>query len=274
MSFLSARRLFLGFLYFWFVKTPLYLVLISKRTLQLLNQELAVGLMLRMLLVPLFGDPSPIGWVVGFLFRLVRIVIGVICFVATLIASIFILLIWAITPIAIFVLLKLNSVLVFITAAVAYYLITRNEPLKKLKELAPYESPLLAAKQTTAASLSSNHWLEKLLTLKDVNDLICRLGVDNSEFRRTLLTADLRDINKDKVIKFAAKTGLEKKTKYLEAVLIFYSLFKTSTIFDNVLTKYELTSNLVEGTLDFLLYRLDLLNPLNFWNWDYELPPM
>lgn len=270
----STKRAFVDFFYFWFVGLPTYLAVILSRTLQLINQELAISLMFRMLFVPLFGDTNIIGILIGFIFRLTRIAIGLLALAGAFLLFVFGYLIWAATPILIIVLFKTSSIPIFLIAVITHYLLTKDRPLKKLPDVKSYESPLLATSQTVTNAITNPHYLEKLLSLQEVKGYLNRLGVTSEEFRRELLAVDTSTCNKETLLKFAFKTGQEKNYKYLEAPLIFCSIFKVTPIFDNILTKYELTTSLLEGTLDFWQYREELSHPLTFWNPDYRLEPM
>jgi len=270
----SKRRIFVGFISLWFIKAPLYVVTLLKRSLQLLNRELAVGLMFRLLLVPLFGDQTIIGWIIGFIFRALRILVGLIAFSVCFLFFVGCFLLWTSAPIWLFLTLKLYAAIPFAASALAYYFYLFPKPQKKISKLTKYDPPLLAAPQKLVKALNSSHYLENLLRFPEVQEFITRLGIDQMEFNRSLLDTDASIINKESLINLAIKEGLKRNTKYLQPKLIFYCLFKITPIFDTILTKYELTTSLLGDTLNWLIYLDEIRQPLNFFSEDYTVPPM
>ena len=68
---------FLYLPYFWYIRGPIFFFRSFYRFLIYLDQGFAVTVMLRLFFVPLFGDYSLIGYCLAFIFRVVRIVVGI-----------------------------------------------------------------------------------------------------------------------------------------------------------------------------------------------------
>src|SRR5689334_4290522 len=66
---------------FWYIESIYFFIKTWKNLLLLLEEDLAVGLMVRLLFVPLFHDSSVVGRILSFLFRVSRIFIGLFAFV-------------------------------------------------------------------------------------------------------------------------------------------------------------------------------------------------
>lgn len=73
---------------FWYIESLYAFLRIWKNSINYLEEDLAVGLMLKLIFVPLFHDNSYVGRILSFIFRIFRILIGVFAFI---IATIFIL---------------------------------------------------------------------------------------------------------------------------------------------------------------------------------------
>lgn len=72
-----------------------------KNILLVLEEDLAVGLMIRLIFVPLFHDASIVGRILSFFFRLSRIFIGIFGFLCAAIAIFIVMLAWYFAPVAI-----------------------------------------------------------------------------------------------------------------------------------------------------------------------------
>ena len=65
---------------FWYPESIQFFIRTWKNLILFLEEDLAVGLMVRLLFVPLFHDASIVGRILSFLFRSVRIVMGLFAF--------------------------------------------------------------------------------------------------------------------------------------------------------------------------------------------------
>src|SRR3989338_10779403 len=72
----------LHLLRFWYVESLIFFLRTWKNIILYLEEDLSVGLMLRLLFVPLFHDSSIVGRGLSFLFRSCRILIGLFAFLA------------------------------------------------------------------------------------------------------------------------------------------------------------------------------------------------
>src|SRR3990172_580660 len=77
-----------------------------KNLLVFLNQQLALTLMAGMVLIPLWQDTSLLGRVLSFIFRAIRVVIGLTVMTVTILAMGFWLLVWLLIPPAMIAILK------------------------------------------------------------------------------------------------------------------------------------------------------------------------
>ncbi len=89
----------LHFPLWWYRDSLLWWKRFFKNLLIFLDNKLAVSLMLKMLFIPLFHDASLLGRVLSFIFRVVRVVVGGLIIVLTLVSMIFWFLVWLALPI-------------------------------------------------------------------------------------------------------------------------------------------------------------------------------
>lgn len=87
---------------FWYPESWVIFLRTYKNLIRYLEEDLAVGLMFKLLFVPLFHDSSLLGQVLSFLFRLVRILVGVWAIIlTTLVIGVMALVWWAIPILAV-----------------------------------------------------------------------------------------------------------------------------------------------------------------------------
>src|SRR3989344_6587863 len=129
-----------------------------KNLLIFLNQQLALTLMAGMVLIPLWHDTSLLGRVLSFIFRAIKIVVGLTVMTVTILAMGFWLLVWLLIPPAIIAILKWPGAIIL--ALIWLTDIYRFSQLEKQKYFGP--SLIKLVKE------SSNHVAEfksKLLKL-------------------------------------------------------------------------------------------------------------
>ena len=84
---------------FWFIESLTVFARIWKNTTSLLEEDLAVGLMAKLLFVPLFHDVSFVGRVLSFIFRSARILLGLFAFSLATLVVIMLAIYWLLVPI-------------------------------------------------------------------------------------------------------------------------------------------------------------------------------
>jgi len=99
-------------LLFWYPKAAGVFLRSLKHILLILEEDLAVGLMMRLIFTPLFHDASIVGRILSFLFRLSRVFIGIFGFICATIVVLIISLLWFTAPV---------SVLLFVLTVLPYF---------------------------------------------------------------------------------------------------------------------------------------------------------
>jgi len=91
-------RSVLGIPLFWYIRIPGRFLILLKRATIVGEDRLAITLMTRLLFTPLFHDPSIVGRLVGFFYRLFRIIFGTLLIVFCLLFITTVLLAWLLFP--------------------------------------------------------------------------------------------------------------------------------------------------------------------------------
>lgn len=85
---------------FWYPKAATVFLRSLKNILLILEEDLAVGLMLRLIFTPLFHDSSIVGRILSFFFRLGRVIIGIFGFMCASVVMLLAAFIWFSAPFA------------------------------------------------------------------------------------------------------------------------------------------------------------------------------
>jgi ATP-dependent Clp protease ATP-binding subunit ClpC len=93
---------------FWFIESVDFFIRTWRNVMSLLEEDLAVGLMLRLLFVPLFHDSSFIGRILSFIFRISRVFIGLFAFTLASIAVFLLVFYWWFLPLIIILAVYFN----------------------------------------------------------------------------------------------------------------------------------------------------------------------
>ena len=96
--FKALVRSVLGIPLFWYIRVPGRFLILLKRAAIVLEDRLAIILMARLLFTPLFRDPSLVGRLVGFLYRLFRILLGLLGLLLGVLIILTVFFLWLLFP--------------------------------------------------------------------------------------------------------------------------------------------------------------------------------
>ncbi len=190
---------------FWYPNSFVTQGRILKNSLLVIEEDLAVSLMFRLLFKPLFHDVSLIGRVLSFLFRLSRIFLGVIAYLGVSVIFTSISLLWFLTPFLLLVslisqfidlpfffsLLKSLSDLSWIFIfGLGLFIYKLGEPTKKIWQIKSpvelWEASKFKQKDLSFKSLLENdEVLDLLRSLEVRNDIFNFLKQQKIEFNET-----------------------------------------------------------------------------------------
>ncbi|OGE71270.1 hypothetical protein A2617_01965 [Candidatus Daviesbacteria bacterium RIFOXYD1_FULL_41_10] len=123
---------------FWYFHALSFFLRVWKNSLAFLEEDLAVGLMLKLLFVPLFHDSSIVGKILSFLFRLFRIFIGISAMVSVSLSIFVLAIFWFILPFSAFYLsdtLGITFKIMFFSGLVLFINHIISHPPKKLWQI-------------------------------------------------------------------------------------------------------------------------------------------
>ncbi|MBI2597143.1 AAA family ATPase [Candidatus Daviesbacteria bacterium] len=249
---------------FWYPEGIAFFIRIWRNLMLLLEEDLAVGLMLKLLFVPLFHDATIVGRVLSFLFRIIRIFIGVFAFT---LATLILFLIggyWFSLPVlAFFDTPPLMSRILFFSGSSLFLIHVFTHPHKKVWSIRSSDNPedIWQACQVKPKDLS----LKKLLSTFEVSDLLSNLEVQLNGF------PDFEITDKDKTIKKAFELAKNSSSKYIGARHFFVAaLFEIPNI-DQFLLKLGLIPTDFVKALSFLEKKRQTWRRVWIWDEDFAV---
>ena len=243
---------------FWYPEGIEFFIRTWRNLILFLEEDLAVGLMWKLLLVPLFHDASVVGRALSIFFRVFRIIIGLIAFAA---ASALILLIagyWFTLPLfAFFDTPPLFSQVLLFGGIGLFILHINAHPHKKVWQTSDYWATSTIKKE----KISFNN----LLKHREVLDFLLNL-----ELQINLLPQyEIKDI--DSVGEKAYKLAKDLGSEYIGPTHLFVAALEQIPNIDNLLLKFDLRIYDFEQALKYLEKRKQTWRMFFIWDDDFTV---
>lgn len=250
---------------FWYVESIDVFFRTWKNLILFLEEDLAVGLMWRLIFVPLFHDATIVGRVLSFLFRLVRIFMGIFAYALATIALGVIAIYWFYAPPA--SILGLGGIQLALTfIGVGLFLIhTFLHPHKKVWQVNPSTSSL--GTSLFEASLIKKEDVDffKLLKTYEVTSLLTNLELKLEHFPDFKISR--LDTVHLKAFELAKKCGSE----YLSGVHFFVAALEAMPNIEQPLLKVDLKVSDFEQALSYLEQKKNKWRRVYIWDSDFAI---
>ncbi len=246
---------------FWYFESLVVFLRTWKNLILFLEEDLAVTLMWRLIIVPLFHDTTIVGRILSFTFRIIRILIGLFAFglasVLILLAS----LAWFGLPGLVFMEVGGGWSWWILAAGVGFFIIHAvTHPHKATWEVHDpkdlWVASLLNKKQVT---------VQKLLNNFEVQNFIGLIELSPAQFENYQVS-DIEQVGKDALL-------LSKKTisKYIGPSHFFVSIIKNSPGADNILLTLNLSIEDFENALIYQGKKKNYWRKVWLWDGDFEI---
>ncbi len=245
---------------FWYPEAIVFFTKTWKNLMLFLEEDLAVTLMWRLLLTPLFHDSSFVGRILSFVFRLLRVLIGLFAFTLVSVTCFLTALYWFSLPFLAFLDLPVFFSRGFFLAGLGLFLIhITTHPHKKVYQVG--ENNLWSASELKKENLNFSY----LLNSPEVSELLASLELQLQSFPDFEMK-DLEGIAK-KAYDFAKKSN----SSYIGTRHFFVSALEEIPGIDNMLLKLELRLSDFEQALYFLEKRKILWRRVYIWDDDFTI---
>lgn len=251
----------ISLLKFWYPESITFFVKTWKNLMVFLEEDLAVGLMWRLLFTPLFHDSSVVGRILSMLFRLVRIVMGLFAFAIATVILLLIAVYWLALPfLAALDKPQFLSVLLFLGGLGLFLINKFTHPHKKIWQVKVTED-LWECSTVSKENLS----FKNLLASPKVLDLLSNLEIQLNGF------PPLEIKSSEDVIKKAFELGKLCGSPYLNPRHFFVAVLLEMPNIEAFLLKLELTLDDFEKTLVYLEKKGQTWRRIYIWDDDFAV---
>lgn len=248
-------------LLFWYPQSIAFFVRTWKNMMLYLEEDLAVGLMWKLLFTPLFHDSSFVGRFLSLIFRLSRIVMGLFAFAITTVILILIGGYWLVLPaLAIFDTPQLISRILFMSGLGLFLInviLGAHKKVWQIKNISQlWDCSLIKKEKVNLKNLQSS---------PEVINLLSNLEIQISSLP-SFEISDTENLGK-KAYELAKKCGSE----YLTPRYFFVAALSETPGIENQLARLELTLSDFEQVLMFLEKKRNTWRMVYLWDDDFTV---
>lgn len=246
---------------FWYPEALEVFIRSWKNTLAFLEEDLAVGLMWKLLFTPLFHDATIVGRVLSFLFRIIRIFMGLLAYGLASVVILVLAVYWFALPI-LTILDKppiISAIILF--GGIGLFLIhIFTHPHKKVWQIKEGED-FWEASEIKKAQLD----FKKVLSHPAVSIFLSHLELE-IKYLPDIEISDWEEIGK-RAFNLAKQTGSD----YLRTIHFFVSAITNVSHINNILLKYELSLEDFQNCLLYLEKKRQFWRRVYVWDDDFAV---
>ncbi len=246
---------------FWYPEGIAFFVRTWKNLMLFLEEDLAVGLMVRLAFTPLFHDATVVGFILSFLFRIIRILMGLFAFALASFTLFLIAVFWFSLPLLSFLNLpfyvtEISRSTLFIGVGLFIIHITTH-PHKKVWQVRDGNFWLASRLKKEDISFAN------LLKNNEVIDLLSNLELQLNHFPNW----SINDMDKlgQKAFDLAKNAGSD----YIGPKHFFVASLEDIPGIDNMLLKFDLRVADFEQTLNYLEKKKRIWRRVYIWDEDF-----
>ncbi|MFH0936698.1 MAG: AAA family ATPase [Candidatus Daviesbacteria bacterium] len=252
------------FIKFWYPESLVTFIRVWKNTILYLEEDLAVGLMFKLLFVPLFHDSTIMGRFMSFFFRLFRICLGLFAFLAATVFIFLLAIFWFSLPLlAIIFTASLGWVLkIILFLGILFSLIYLiSHPHKKVWQIK-------SSAEVWLCSLIKKEDLnfEKLLKTSEIRTFLDYLEIVPEQFLNFK-----PNFNEAATLEKVWEIGKKLAIPYLGKEHFFVALLSQVPNLENELMKLDLTYQDFEETLDFYKRKSNWWKVIFLWDENFRV---
>jgi len=255
---------------------PKRLFTVSKRLTYFINYELSFTLNIRLLFTPLYGDYTIIGRIIGFILRIIFIVVGFIFVFTLTIVTVVLPLAWFAMPFAAVYYLDYWSLVILGGLYVFVTYLTINTPDLRVSEIKN-------ERYRGAFRPKTRHHLDKI-TRGSVYSL--HKFLETPEVKHVLEKTELLDkgfeekISKTKNIKYKSIVNLsydyakKQNTRYVEHEHLLLGALGSIPNINTILSSFGVDLETMEKSVTWIVEQREYYSSLYFWQDDFKMPPI
>ncbi len=256
-------------LVFWYPESLVLILRSWKNILLYIEEDLAVGLMWKLLFTPLFHDSSFFGHILSFFFRLFRVVLGVFAFVLTSLIILELALVWFSLPVLAFVIggsvgLFLKGLLFSGLVLFIYHITSHPSKLvwqiKKASDL--WQASTISEKETEFYRLLGSHEVKRFLRY-----------LETTPDQLTEILKELHGIKVEQkeVMEKVFELSRRSRVRYISKEHFLVATLEAIPNIQSLLMKINLTVQDLEDTLDYLALQERVWRKVFIWDSEFEV---
>ena len=258
----------------YFVFVPRYFLSLLFRYINYIDNKLAITVMIEYFFVPLFGDTTILGFVLGFVFRLIRITFGIVVLFVFLINYFIVLIFWVIAP-AIFLYHGAMYFLVFLLLSFSFFLIKRlyfpTQHTHNVSKITDLKHTFTTASKRIYSTLregvsSKEKFITLLLKSCEVEQMILRLELKYADIEHILIS----NLDFNEATLFQSIFKYKDFDHFVRPNLLFLAIVEGSKKVQLELTKKNVTLIDIEETYRWQVQDRTLNYRSHIWDLDYK----
>ena len=231
---------------YWYFDSFKFFFRLWKNVIATVEEDLAVGLMWRLLFVPLFHDSSIIGRLMSFSFRLIRIGMGIFAYFIVSLIIILMLIVWLAWPVLLFAPeWRLLGLIIGGLGLIIFIVNWLSHPELTVDTIS-HPSQLWSATKLRSDDLK----IESLLRTNDIHQLYQRLELDPQKLNQPTWPTDPQPI-----YQAAITIAKNNHSQYLSAGDFYLALIMNDQTLPEQLIKYKLKTVSIHRN-GFLMFNL------------------
>jgi len=266
--------------YFWLLGFPIYFGRFFWHWNQRLNRDLGIVLTIRYLFVPLFGDYTFAGRVIGLVYRVLRSVFYFLFLIVTDLLLVFLFLFWYTFP---FVLIRyldfwfIPLLTVFWFLAFVY---RRDRHVKYFSEITNWERlPQSFPRDLRRAYSNYNPDHPERLLLELINNkfllrFLLKLELSDQQVKSLLAKASFPPLSREDLLKDLFRAGQETGSRLIFAEHVWLVLYRHSKDLQEALLTHNIRLEDIEGAVSWVVEEDHRYHPLRMWEPGYLVPPI
>lgn len=255
----------------WIWKAPKRIFVTLRRVIVLVNHAISFTLNVKLLFVPLFGDYTIPGRIIGFCMRIGQIFLGLIAIISLLGLMLVCPILWYYLPVILIHYLKFSFIFVILAVYFLRIFLAKDTPQKKvflvdskdyLKTVRPNCLVVLKKAKQTASFVP-------FLATSEIRYLLQKTELAITDFTSKL--APVSDLEAWKILKKAFDSAKDHNCRYVEVEHVFYALLETVPEIDKLLLSFGASLEDVREAIIWIVDERERLSKVYFWQEDYYL---
>lgn len=273
--------LLFNFPFWWYRQVPSHFPYLLRNLTLLLEDGFAIGLMLRLLFVPLFHDTTVWGRILSFLFRLIRVIAGSLFI---LLADIFLLLVFAFWLIFPLYLLLGFGLYGFLPLAIIFWVYYSSRKDKSLKKIADFKGKINLwqvltpqAAKILKESKSCYSLLNNLLSQPEFSRVTGKMGLSPKTCLEAVKknAAKLQgDLDKNQILTLAYQQALSLNFPYIDWEHLFLALVEKEKTLAEIFKQFDLGKEEIKESILWYDEGILSLKSPRLWDPDFIFAPL